>query len=79
MISVCGDGGGRGVARSGSVRAICDNNMYAANLVPRVFWVFFKMAGHSTEAPLFCGATRHFEKYPEGPGDEVVYTASCLR
>ena len=27
-------GGGRGVARSGSVRAICDNNMYAANLVP---------------------------------------------
>ena len=24
---------------------------------------------------LFCGVTRHFEKYPEGPGDEVENTA----
>ena len=35
------------------------------NLDPRAFWVFFKMAVR------FCGVTRHFEKYPEGPGDEV--------
>ena len=37
-----------------------------ANLVPRAFWVFFKMHGL-----LHRRTTRHFEKYPESPGDEV--------
>ena len=26
-------------------------------------------------ARVFCGVTRHFEKYPEGPGDEVGVAA----
>ena len=33
------------------------------NFLPRAFWVFFKTAGQ---------VARHFEKYPEGPGDEVA-------
>ena len=37
-----------------------------ANLVPRAFWVFFKMHGL-----LHRRTTRHFEKYPESPGDKV--------
>ena len=37
------------------------------NLVPRVFWVFFKMV---VSQPI---ENRHFEKYPEDPGNEVVY------
>ena len=32
---------------------------------------FFHASASATSSPGPSGATRHFEKYPEGPGDEV--------
>ena len=50
------------------------------NLVPRDFWVIFKTAilkdtQKALETRLgFLWSNLHFEKYPEGPGDEVGFT-----
>ena len=32
----------------------------------------------NTNRKVYCGATRHFEKYLEGPGDEVVQLLKFL-